>query len=118
MSLAHSHRPFCAAARPASLFFVRSRRAQYGQTALVFASFSGYQDVVEILLRYQAQPDIQTKVRGDRHRGGRRWLPGSSLEEPGNGTAAVSVRLLNRAAAVFVPAFGCLLLEFSSVRLH
>jgi ankyrin repeat protein len=34
---------------------------QYGQTALIFASFSGYQDIVEILLRYKALPDVQTK---------------------------------------------------------
>lgn len=36
--------------------------AQYGQTALVFASFSGYMDVVELLLRNNANADVQTKV--------------------------------------------------------
>lgn len=34
---------------------------QYGQTALIFASFSGYSDIVEMLLRYKAKPDVQTK---------------------------------------------------------
>jgi ankyrin repeat protein len=38
-----------------------NKQDKYGQTALVFAAFSGYQDIVEILLKYKAQPDIQTK---------------------------------------------------------
>ena len=63
-SLAHSHHLLCCCSPCLHFLPVRFRLEQYGQTALVFASFSGYQDVVEILLRYQAQPDIQTKVRG------------------------------------------------------
>ena len=39
-----------------------NKQDKYGQTALVFASFSGYQDIVEMLLRYGAAPDVQTKV--------------------------------------------------------